>query len=285
MFSEFQKCYLTFQQFRVSDPLFETLRLFNILSGGALDHTDANFSDLEGIDLQQIAQQRKEGIPMEYIIGTATFAGLCFHCSKDTLIPTEWTKSLIEVALDLIKQRQQLEKKQTVVDLGTGCGNIAVLLALHTDNVTILATDTSAQAIDIARKNITKFNVGHKVSLFYGDLFSPLCDSGYKDKIDLIVCNPPYIPTASLNNLHPEIINHQPIIALDAGPYGIDFYRRLITDSIFMLRPEGQIAFEIGVGQEDIVKRLLTRNANYKNIRFHKDGNGQHRVVSAIKKQ
>jgi release factor glutamine methyltransferase len=222
---------------------------------------------------------------MEYIIGTATFAGLCFHCSKDTLIPTEWTTSLVEVALDLIKQRQQLENKQIVVDLGTGCGNIAVLLALRTDNVVILATDASAQAIDIARKNVAKFNVGNKVSLFCGDLFSPLYDSEYKTKIDLIVCNPPYIPTASLNNLHPEIINHQPIIALDAGPYGIDFYRRLITDSILMLKQNGQIAFEIGVGQEDVVSRLLTRNGNYRNIRFHKDSNGQHRVVSAIKTQ
>ncbi len=261
----------------------ETLRLFNILSGGTLSNIDTTLSELESVDLQQVARQRKKGIPMEYIIGIATFAGLCLYCSKDTLIPTEWTISLVEVALDLIRQRQQSRKNQIIIDLGTGCGNIAVLLALRTDNVTILATDTSVQAIDIARKNISKFRVDNKVSLFCGDLFSPLHKSDYEYKIDLIVCNPPYIPTASLNSLHPEIINHQPTIALDAGPYGIDFYRRFITDSTFMLRIGGQIVFEIGIGQEDIVNRLLTRNGNYKDIRFHKDGNGQHRVVSASK--
>jgi release factor glutamine methyltransferase len=106
---------------------------------------------------------------------------------------------------------------------------------------------------------------------------------GYESEIDLVVCNPPYIPTGSLANLSPEIIDHEPLVALDAGPYGIDIIRRLIADSLSILKPAGILVFEIGEGQEKLAARLLRKNGGYTDVRYHKDGDGTIRVISAKK--
>lgn len=227
----------------------------------------------------------KEGIPPEYVIGSAVFAGLRLHCSPNTLIPTECTRLLVEVAQGFIEERQKSERHQTVIEVGTGCGNIAVSLAMYTDGARIIASDISREAVDIAQMNIDKFNLNDVVSLLCGDLFSPFYGLGYEEDVDLVICNPPYIPTMSLKKMAPEIVGYQPRIALDGGPYGIEFYRRLTTDSVLMLKPGGILVFEIGVGQEKLVSRILGKNGGYDNIRYSKDEDGKTRVISACKKR
>lgn len=100
----------------------------------------------------------------------------------------------------------------------------------------------------------------------------------------MVVCNPPYIPTGTLKKLSSEIIDHEPIVALDAGPYGIDFYRKLIADAFFFLRPKGILVFEIGAGQEKVATRLFDRNGGYKNIRHFTDKSGKIRILSGVKR-
>jgi len=283
MFEDFLQAHSVFQDHGTENPLLDTVRLFDLLSNGALRKVDLSLLRQEKMDLLHLAQKRKEGMPMEYGIGMATFMGLMFYCSPDTLIPREETELLVEVALDLIKKKREFENDLTIIDMGTGCGNIAVSLAMHSDNTKILASDISASAIEIAQKNVNKFNLQERVSLFCGDLFSPFHGLGYEEKIDLVVCNPPYIPTASLSKLSPEIIDHEPKVALDAGAFGIDIYRQLINDSLSILRPKGILVFEIGVGQEKLVTRLIERKNSYENIRYFDDGT-HIRVVSAEKK-
>jgi len=284
MFNNFQRVYEIFKAHDLNNPLLETLRLVDLLSGGTLREMDLALFKPHNLDLSYVAGKRKEEMPLEYILGQATFMGLTLYCSPDTLIPREETELLVKVALRFIEKRQEIKDTLTIIDMGTGCGNIAISLARNTQNTQILASDISASAIDIARKNVEKFNLERRISLFCGDLFSPFRGMGYEEKIDMVVCNPPYIPTGTLKKLSNEIIDHEPIVALDAGPYGIDFYRKLITNAISFLKPEGILVFEIGAGQEKVVTRLFERNGGYENIRYFADNSGQTRVLSGVKK-
>jgi len=284
MFSELQKAYDIFQNEGIEDPLSEILHLANIASGGALYKVDSSLRDLSHLDLAQLAQKRKEGTPMEYIVGKAAFAGLSLHCTEKTIVPTEYTKVLVDVAVDFLKQRQASVKEQAIIELGTGCGNIAIAIAMQIEGVKILATDISPEALEIARKNLDTYNLSDKITLVCGDLFSPFQGLGYEGSIDLITCNPPYIPTSSLKKLPPEVVKFQPRIALEAGPYGMDFFSKMINDSILMLKPGGVLVFEIGAGQEKLVTRILSRNSGYEDIKYFKDEDGVIRVLSAAKR-
>ena len=130
-----------------------------------------------------------------------------------------------------------------------------------------------------------EYDLSSKVTLYCGDLFSPFRGPKYEGAVDIVVCNPPYIPTGSLKRLPPEITEHEPLIALDAGPYGMDFYRRLISDSVSMLKPGGILVFEIGVGQERLVTRILGRIEGYESVQYYRDDDDQIRVMSAAKVQ
>ena len=121
------------------------------------------------------------------------------------------------------------------------------------------------------------------MTLFAGDLFAPLRDLGHEGGIDLVVCNPPYIPTGSLAKLDTEITGHEPIAALDAGAYGIDMFRRLLDEAADFLRPGGMLAFEMGAGQEKLVERLIGKSGRYAEIEYFKY-DGRIRVVSAARK-
>jgi release factor glutamine methyltransferase len=282
MYDDFLQTYKFFREHGVEDPLLDTLHLFDLLSRGALRKADLSLLAKEKIELTDLVKKRKEGMPLEYIIGSAYFMGLMFYCSPGALIPREETELLVKVTLEIIRKMQEFENALAIIEVGTGCGNIAVSLAMKSENTKIFASDISPEAIEVAKKNVNKFNLQERVSLFCGDLFSPFHGSGYEGKIDLVVCNPPYIPTGSLGKLSSEIIEYEPKVALDAGSYGIDFFRRLINDSLSILKPEGILVFEIGEGQEKLVARLFKKNGDYKDIGCFDDG--EHiRVISAIK--
>lgn len=282
MFNNFMKIYDVFNEYGIEDPLFETLCLFDLLSGYALRNIDLSLLKKK-INLIHLAKKRKKGMPLEYIIEMAIFMGLTFHCTPGTLIPREETELLVKVTIDLIKERQKIENDITIIDVGTGCGNIAVSLAMNSNNTKILATDISPAAIDVAQINVRKYNLQERVTCLCSDLFSEIYNLGHEENIDIVVCNPPYIPTGSLHKLPPEIINYEPKIALDAGSFGIDFYRRLISDSLSILKPNGILIFEIGVGQDKLVSRLVEKKG-YKNIEYFGDSL-HNRVIKVVKNE
>jgi release factor glutamine methyltransferase len=209
--------------------------------------------------------------------------GLVLHCSPGALIPRSETELLVQVALNHIQQKQATTPHLTVVDMCTGSGNIAVALGMYSANTTLLACDISAVALELARQNILQFALQERISLFCGDAFAPLHAAGYTGGADMVVCNPPYLPTAAIRKLPGEIINHEPLLALDAGAYGIDFYRRLIAGSLEVLKPGGVLLFEIGTGQEKLIGRLLERQSGYQDICYI-ENNKEIRVISTVKK-
>jgi len=282
-FNDFIETYNVFKKIKVEDPLCETLCLFDLLSGGALKKMDLRHLIQDKIELLDLAQKRKEGMPLEHIIGLASFMGRTFFCTPATFIPKEQTDILVKVAWDYLKKKQDDERNLTIIDMATGCGNIAITLLMILDNIKVLACDISPGAIEILKKNIDKFCLQERVSIFYGDSFVACKGLGYEEKIDMVVCNPPYIPSGSFCKLSKEIVDYEPKVALDGGPFGIDFHRRLIADSLIMLKSKGILVFEIDISQVGLVERLFKNNEGYEDVLFYSEGD-EIRVVSAIKK-
>ncbi len=283
MIEKLREIYAEFEKQGVEDPLLETLHLADLISGGALRRADLSVLE-DGLGLAEIVKQRAEGKPLEYILGVAPFLGELLECSEGALIPREETELLTLTCLRFIeKERAAGVEAPKIIELGTGCGNIAVLLALKTENAEIYASDISEEAVVVASANVERCGVTEKVTLMSGDMFEPMRGRGLEGTADLVVCNPPYIPSTSVDRLDPQIIDHEPRVALDAGAYGLDIFQRLIKGAPEFLRPGGMLAFEIGAGQEKIVARLF-RKAGDAYHAIDQVGDGKEiRVLTAIR--
>lgn len=212
--------------------------------------------------------QRKKRIPLQQIIGYTEFMGLKFYVNEHVLCPRQDTEVLVEEALKKIKPEMK------VLDLCTGSGCIAVSLAkLGFADVT--ATDISEDALAVARRNSQENGVD--VHFFKGDLYDALPE---QTRYDMIVSNPPYIPTSVIDTLEPEVRDHEPGIALDGTADGLAFYRRIMSDSGNYLKEGGYLLFEIGYDQGTAVSELLRNNA-YEDIHVIKDYSRNDRVVAA----
>lgn len=286
MIESFAEIYEEFKRAGVADPLGETLRLADLVCGGALRRADLAAALAErGLDAPGLARERAAGRPLEYILGLAPFMGQILCCSPGALIPRGETELLAETCLErLAAMRSAGRSEPVVIEIGTGCGNIAVLLALRCRGAAIHASDISPEALEVARENVARCGVGDRVSLLCGDMFEPLRGRALEGKTDLVVCNPPYIPTSSIERLDPQIRDHEPRVALDAGSYGLDIFRRLIDGAPDFLRPGGILAFEIGAGQDGLVARLFgkARDGLYSSIEYLDDG-AEIRVACAVR--
>lgn len=283
MLKGFYRIYHRFEEAGVENPLLETLRLLDISSGGAVRRFDEAGLKENEIDLENLVAERVKGLPMEYIIGRTCFMGLEFRCTPDALIPRQETELLARTALALLAEKNHSDESPLVIDIGTGSGNLAISLAVHVPDIQVLASDISSDAVALARTHVEKYQLEERVSLFCGSMFEGIPINQWGEKADLVVCNPPYIPTRSLAKMAPEIINHEPVTAFDAGTYGIDIFRRLIADAPLYLKTSAYLVFEIGEGQEKFIERVLQKSGNYEAIEFHQDDEGKVRVVSAKK--
>ncbi len=216
--------------------------------------------------------------PTSYIIGRKSFMSLDFIVDKNVLIPRPETEILVESAIDIIKE---LNKENTnVLEIGTGSGAIAISIAKYCPNTKIIATDISQKALEIAQKNSEHHKTDGNVQFIAGNIFENL----NKDlKFDLILSNPPYIKTAEIQNLQPEIKNFEPLVALDGGQDGLDFYRKISKEAHNYLQQNGYLILECGYEQSKKVIDLIKNSYEYSRIYSKKDLNGIDRVVIAEK--
>jgi release factor glutamine methyltransferase len=283
MIERLAEIYAEFKKQGVEDPLLETLRFADLVSGGALRRADLSILGGEP-DLADIVRQRAEGRPLEYILGVAPFLGEMLECRQGALIPREETELLTLTCLGFIEEQQAAgAQAPKIIELGTGSGNIAVLLALRIENAEIYASDISEEAVGVAAANVEKCGVTSRVTLLSGDMFEPFKGKGLEGTTDLVVCNPPYIPSTSVDKLDTQIIDHEPRVALDAGAYGMDIFRRLITGAPEFLRPGGMLAFEIGGGQEKMVSRFFRKAGDTYGPVEQVDDGAEIRVLTAIR--
>ncbi len=225
------------------------------------------FSKQELEQINEAVEKRLKHIPLALIFGKTCFYGLNFVVSKDVLIPRLDTEILVERVIDEIRSRKT---NVSVLDIGTGSGAIAVTIAKET-GAKVTAVDVSEKALEIAKQN-AKFN-DVDVEFANSDLFEDISDL----KVDIIVSNPPYIESAVIDDLMPEVKYHEPILALDGGETGLDFYERIIKDAPNHLNSHGKLFFEIGYNQGASVSSLMKEK--FKNILVVKDYLGNDRVV------
>ena len=219
--------------------------------------------------------QRCQFVPIAYIIGRKEFYGLNFYVKKGVLIPRPETEFVVEEAL---KAASKISNP-LIADLCSGSGAISVAIAVNSPKATVYATEISDIACEVARKNIFAHGVQDRVLLFQGDLWAPIEEREIRG-LDIIVSNPPYIPSKDLKNL-PNDVKNEPQLALDGGTDGLEFYRRIISRAHEFLKAGGSIILEIGWNQALEVKTLMEKEG-FKDIQVVKDYAGFDRVVTGI---
>jgi len=236
------------------------------------------------LEKQELAQfktlisRRRNHEPVAYITGEKGFYESRFQVGPGVLIPRPDTEILVTTALDLLAEAPV--KQQTVLDLGTGSGAIVVSLAKAAPENRFFAGDISAAALDTARKNACREKTA-TIFFFRGSWFDALTPCPV---FDLIVSNPPYIPTASTTGLAPEIQNHEPVSALDGGPDGLDCIQKMLVSACDYLAPGGHLLLEIGYDQKSDVMAFAKTCPGYDTIACIKDLAGHDRVVHLKKK-
>lgn len=216
----------------------------------------------------ELLHQRARHIPLQHITGTQEFMGLELEVNEDVLIPRQDTETLVEEVLNYCEGK-------SVLDMCTGSGCIILSLAKLGKVKQAVGVDFSERALLVAAKNIHKHNV--KVELIQSDLFDRVVGS-----FDILVSNPPYIPSSDIEELMPEVKEHEPRMALDGSRDGLEFYRRISKAAKEYLNPGGLIFYEIGYNQGEAVKNILTEEG-FTNVMIKKDLSGLDRVASARK--
>ena len=196
---------------------------------------------------------------------------------RRALVPRPETELLVETVLGLVKGRSAEGPPCTIADVGTGCGAIAVALALHLPGARIWATDVSPAALEVARLNCVRLGVQDRVELLPGDLLSPL-----PGRVDIIAANLPYVRDADIPDLAPEIRDHEPLSALAGGPDGLDVVRRLLAGVGGYLRPRGAVVLEIGLGQAEPAVFLAWKHLPGSAVDLVRDFAGIERVLRIL---
>jgi release factor glutamine methyltransferase len=204
-----------------------------------LAHPEIPISPAQDEILAGLLAQRLLGAPLPYLLGHWEFYGLDFIVNESVLIPRPETEFLVEEALEWLRGRRQ---PMLAADVGTGSGCIAVALACHTPNLTVIASDLSGAALQVAQKNVLRHGQGDRVHLLQADLLKA-CAGPF----NLLCANLPYIPSATLDGL--SIAAHEPRLALDGGPDGLRQIERLLSQTAARLAPGGLVLFEIEAGQ------------------------------------
>ena len=238
---------------------------------------DRALSPAELARYRQLIERRRAHEPVAYIVGHQEFYGLDFYVDRRVLIPRPETELLVEKAIELagrVGDRGYGLYPLTLADVGTGSGAIAVSLAVHLPQATIYALDSSAEALEVAARNVRHHGVEGRVHLLRGDLLSPL-----PEPVDIVVANLPYVGETELAELPPEIRCYEPLSALDGGPDGLRHIRRLLAQAREYFRPHGAVLLEIGATQGEAVAELARRHFPTAEIEIARDYGGLDRVV------
>lgn len=231
-----------------------------------------------------LVKRLQSGEPVQYITGKAPFGDHEFIVTPDVLIPRFDTELLLEKASEYIKSATGSDRSDPfdILDLCTGSGCLAVSIARSFPQINVCASDISEAAIAVARQNAESDVFDSNVVFYAGDLFEPFrsLTGPQRAVFDLIVSNPPYIPSKDIDSLEKTVKDHEPRLALDGGDDGCDFYRRIIKEAKDFIKKGGRLMLEAGIGQASVIESLLS-GEGYSDIVIYKDLGGIDRVVSA----
>ena len=282
--------------------------LWHMAGGDALSAEAALLTPLPALDapgelrLDQLLTRRLAGEPLAHITGRQRFCELEMLAGPDALIPRRETELLARAAIVRLREMASALRDDgpgdrrydrhsdhrddrpraplTVLDICTGSANIAAAMAHGEPRAAVWAADLSAQAIDLARLNVTQLKLTARVQLRVGDLLAPFDEPAFHGRVDLISCNPPYISTQKLQTMPAEIVAHEPALAFDGGPLGVRILQRLMREAPLYLRSGGMLLVEIGQGQgKAVIKRLATMS-EYEPAQSLCDAAGEIRAIA-----
>ena len=235
-----------------------------------LVHDDKQLTLRQNVDYFKLIKKLIEGVPLQHITHQQEFMKLMFYVDENVLIPRPDTEILVE---EVIKLAKSINAKK-ILDLCTGSGAIAVSLAKYIEGSQITATDISRKALSIAKLNATNNDVEDRITFVSSDLFQNISE----EKYDIIVSNPPYIKRKVIKTLDEEV-KREPIIALDGGNDGLDFYKKIIGNAYQYLKYKGYLCLEIGYDQKDEVIDLINKEEKYIDTYSKKDLFDNDRIV------
>jgi len=205
--------------------------------------------------METLTQRRADREPLQYLLGRWEFYGRTFEVTADVMVPRQETELLVDKCLEKLPP----DCRDPVADVGTGSGVVGVSLAAERTALRIVATDSSAAALAVARRNARRNGVEGRVALVRADLAGPLRPGAFA----LVASNPPYVPGGEIDTLEPEISRYEPRRALDGGPDGLEVVRRLVPQAARALRAGGWLALELGPGQWERVRAIAGKCASF----------------------
>ncbi len=223
------------------------------------------------VELTQLWQQRTDNyLPVQYLVGKSNWRNWQLAVSPAVLIPRPETELIVEIVQKAVQSGElKLDSRSHLVDLGTGSGAIAIALADSFPQAQVHGVDLSQEALIIAKQNAATAQLTDNITFYQGSWWNPL--ASLQDKISAMVANPPYIPSAELPKLQPEVFRHEPHLALDGGTDGLDAIHHLVKTAPQYLKSEGLWLIELMAGQAPAVMDLLSLQGDYHSIRAVKD--------------
>ena len=235
---------------------------------------DEPASEAVRAEFRELVQKRANGTPVAYLVGHKEFFSLEFEVSPAVLIPRPDSEFVV---LEFLRVARTLGTV-AAIDIGTGSGNLAVACAQQVPEAHFNAIDSSFDALEVARRNARRHGVADRIEFMEGHLFEPLAS---ELRADCIVSNPPYIPTREIEALAVGVSDHEPKLALDGGPTGLEVVQQLIRQARQHLKPTGYLILEIGAAQELEVCKLVETSGEYEVLPTIRDYSGHPRVISA----
>ena len=259
-------------------PAFEAILLLEKVSSLPKEKLfvdlEKNFDPEQEKEYFKLINKRLRGFPLQYILGYQNFWSLKFQVGRGVFIPRPETELLVEKAIELFSRKDEI----IIVDIGTGCGNIAISLGKEYPNARVIGVDVSKKALDYAIKN-AKFYRVRNVEFLKGDLFAPLKKLNLYGKVDLIISNPPYVSQKEWMELDIAIQKYEPKKALVPGKSGLELIEKIIKESPQFLKTKGYLLLEIGEKQAEMVKNLFDKK--WSRIEIFKDYNNLPRTIKA----
>lgn len=283
---------LTLLEDKPEETIESTIKaLWNKAHGNAMSAEKATnlplmeLSDQQITLLHQLVEKRLNGEPLAHITGRQSFMGIELLSDNRALIPRKETEILGRTALKLCQEIAEKKSIVNVFDICCGSGNLGLSIACHHQNTLIHSSDLSQEAVELTNENIFFLGLNHRVKVSQSDLFLNFESANYWGKIDLIVCNPPYISTTKVSKMTSEIVENEPAMAFDGGMVGLKIIQKLIQESPKFLTHGGWLVFEVGVGQGPFVLQICEKSGLYQQIKSVSDESGNIRVIAACYNQ
>lgn len=220
---------------------------------------------------------RADGTPLQYITGEQEFMGFEFKVNSKVLIPRQDTEVLVAEAVSVINEKKK--RVCSVLDMGCGSGAIGISIVKLCDNAKVTASDISEDILETAKRNAKALKADRKMSFVLGSLYEPFKTRFRVETFDVIVSNPPYIESGAITLLQTEIKDHEPLLALDGGPDGLSYYRKILPGALGHLKKGGTLILEIGSDQAGAVRSIAEECGGFRDFRVVRDLAGCDRVV------